>query len=421
MHSHRNNIQRIGWTLLALGVLTVVFAGQAAAQSASYGMPGDWLSRYTGARTTGLGGAFVAIADDPFGALWNPAGLHQMSQNEVMFETNQYFEDTSINALGFTVPASSFPTLGLSVFSLNSGGFEKTNELNETLGEFGQNDLAFLVTGSKRLNKRFSVGANLKIVRQQFEDFNATGVGADLGVLMQVTPALTLGASALNLAGPTVNLRGLDETFPAELRGGLAYRFFAGRGVVSAEADYRDGPGTTFRAGTEVWVHDKMGLRVGYGGQSAGGGVSYKATHAMRLDYGVSNHELGLVHRVGISYRFGGFFANSYAQPEVFSPMGENSVTKFHIKSKTKAETADWALEIFDKHGEQVRRFGGKGVPPAHVMWDGKNEAGLTLPDGNYTYRVTVRDDEGRIIRAEEKTVEILTSGPQGGTPIIVE
>jgi hypothetical protein len=194
-----------------------------------------------------------------------------------------------------------------------------------------------------------------------------------------------------------------------------------GRGVISMEADYRDGPGATYRAGTEVWVHDKMGLRVGYGGQSAGGGVSYRATHAMRLDYGVSNHELGLVHHVGISYRFGGFFAQSYAQPEVFSPMGENSVTKFHIKAKTKAETADWALEIFDKHGELVRRFGGKGVPPAHVMWDGKSEAGLTLPDGVYTYRVTVRDDEGRIVRAEEKQVEILTSGPQGGTPIIVE
>jgi len=319
------------------------------------------------------------------------------------------------------VPASTFPTLGLSMYALNSGSFEKTNELNEPLGEFGQNDLAFLVTGSKRINDRFSVGANLKIVRQQFEDFNATGVGGDIGVLARVTPALTVGASALNIAGPTLSLRGLNETFPSEFRGGFAYRFMAGRGVISMEADYRDGPGTTFHAGTEVWVHDKMGLRVGYDAESAGGGVSYQTTHAMRFDYGVSNHELGLVHRVGISYRFGGFFAQSYAQPEVFSPMGENSVTKFHIKSKTKAATADWNLEIFDKHGELARRFGGKGVPPAHVMWDGKSAAGLTLPDGVYTYRVTVRDGEGRIIRAEEKQVEILTSGPQGGTPILVK
>ena len=101
--------------------------------------------------------------------------------------------------------------------------------------------------------------------------------------------------------------------------------------------------------------------------------------------------------------------------------MGENSVTKFNIKSRTKASTADWSLEIFDKHGESVRRFGGKGVPPAHVMWDGKNEAGLTLADGLYTYRLIVRDVEGRVVRAEEKQVEILTAGPQGGTPIIVQ
>jgi flagellar hook assembly protein FlgD len=124
---------------------------------------------------------------------------------------------------------------------------------------------------------------------------------------------------------------------------------------------------------------------------------------------------------VALAYRFGGFFASSTAMPDVFSPLGENSVTKFEIKSRTKAETKEWRLAIIDKHGETVRSFGGLGVPPAHVMWDGKDENGMTLPDGVYRYRMTVIDDEGRTLRTEEKTVEITTSGPQGSVPVIVE
>jgi flagellar hook assembly protein FlgD len=105
----------------------------------------------------------------------------------------------------------------------------------------------------------------------------------------------------------------------------------------------------------------------------------------------------------------------------VFSPIGENSVTQFNIKSRTKAETKQWQLDVVDKHNQIVRTFGGLGVPPAHVMWDGKDENGMTLPDGYYTYRLVVSDEEGRVLKADERKVQITTSGPQGGVPVIVE
>jgi len=404
-----------------IGVVALVYALPAAAQSQTNGMPGEWLSRYAGARAVGFGGAYVATADAPFGALWNPAGLHQVSQNELHFETSRYFEDTSINGVGFVVPARRFPTLGITMLSLNSGSFERTDELNASLGEFSETDLAFVLTASKRVNNRLSLGTNVKIVRQQVEEFSATGVGADLGVRYILTSQLSVGASVLNIAGPTMTLRAANESFPVELRGGVAYRFLGGRGMLSTEVDHRNGPGATFRVGSEVWLHESMAIRLGHDYESATGGFSYRANQAMRFDYGVSNHELGLVHRVGMSYQFGGFFADSHASPRVFSPMGERSVTKFHIKARTKDETKDWSLEIRDKHGETVRRFGGLGVPPAHVMWDGKDGAGMTLPDGVYHYRLTVRDNANRVVRAEEKSVEITTAGPQGSVPVIIE
>jgi hypothetical protein len=113
--------------------------------------------------------------------------------------------------------------------------------------------------------------------------------------------------------------------------------------------------------------------------------------------YGLASEEMGSTHRLGVSYRFGGFFASSEAEPGVFSPLGDRSVTKIQLKSKTKAQADTWALEIRDNTHQTVRRFGGKGAPPAHVMWDGKDERN-PLPDGLYAYELVVQDGEGRTI-----------------------
>jgi hypothetical protein len=43
------------------------------------------------------------------------------------------------------------------------------------------------------------------------------------------------------------------------------------------------------------------------------------------------------------------------------------------------------------------------------------------LPDGIYRYRLHVIDEVGRVVQAEEKKVQISTSGPTGSVPVIIE
>jgi len=150
--------------VLAAMAIVGLCAGPAAAQTEEGGIPGDWLSRYTSARTLGLGGSFVATADDPLGVLWNPAGLSVMDQNQLRFENAKLFEDASINAFGIAVPGSWLPSVGLSMFSLGSGEFQRTNELNDPLGTFKATQTAYLVTLSKAVNPRLAFRTNVKIV-----------------------------------------------------------------------------------------------------------------------------------------------------------------------------------------------------------------------------------------------------------------
>lgn len=403
--------------------LLALAAGPARAQDdLNGGAPGEWLSRYTGARTMGLGGAYVASVGDPLGMLWNPAGVTRMFQNEVSFETTRLFEDTSLYGFGLAIPNRSLPSFGLSVVSLRSGDFERTNELNETVGTFREGNVAFVLSGSKQVHPRVSVGMNAKVVRQAIDEWDAAGFGTDFGVLFDVTKNIRLGASVLNVAGPKLTFRSSSESYPSEIRSGFNMKVLGGRGVISTEMDYRSGgPGVSLHAGTEFWVHRDMALRVGYYENNPAGGFSYRVSPEMRLDYGLSDHTLGVTHRFGLSYRFGGFFASSRANPRVFSPLGEQAVTKFELESHTKGDPEEWILRIYDESDRLVRRFAGQSEPPAHVMWDGKDENGLPLPDGIYRYDFAVLDALGHEIVAKERKVTITTAGPQGSIPVTVD
>ncbi len=401
-------------------IIMAVMAMPAQAQDAVYGQPGDWLSAYQPARSSAMGGAFVANPDGAIGSVWNPAGLSMTMQNQVHFETADLYGESRMNAFSFALPGRRFPSFGVSVITLNSGDFQRTNELNDDLGTFKDGNMAVYLTGAKKVTKRLRLGASLKFVRQDIEDFSSSGMGLDLGAVMELSEHWRIGASALSIGGPNPTQRETEESYPLDVRGGVTYRAMGGRALLTAEVDSREGPGQIFLGGGEIWVHRSLALRAGYGNERVGAGVSVRASHNMRFDYGARDAELGVLHRFGVVYDFGGFHAVSQATPEIFSPTGDSSVTTFGLQARTRGEPAQWSLNIIDKHNQLVRRFGGKGGPPAHVLWDGTDESGMPLPDGSYRYRLVVHDDEGIEIDAKQREVVISTSGPQGAIPVEV-
>lgn len=409
--------------LLAAGALALTcgLAGNAQAQDPVYGQPGDWLQSYQTARSSAMGGAWAANAEGALGSMWNPAGLSRTLQNQVHFETASLFGESRMNAFSFALPGSRLPSFGISLVTLNSGEFQRTNELNDNLGTFDNGNMALYFTGAKKVNRRLRVGASVKLVRETVEEFSAGAVGLDLGAMVDLSQHWRIGASALNIGGPSLSMREVDESYPVDIRGGVTWRGLNGRALLTAEVDSREGPGATFLTGAEVWVHRSLALRAGYAQENVGAGLSVRATHNLSFDYGAQDNELGVLHRFGVVYNFGGFHATSQASPEIFSPAGENSVTSFGLKAHTRGEPAEWTLDIIDKHDQLVRRFGGKGGPPAHVLWDGTNEAGMPLPDGTYRYSLVVLDDQGIELDAKERNVVISTSGPQGAIPVEVD
>lgn len=66
-----------------LAALLAALAASASAQPFSFTAPGVSNITGTGARALGMGGAFIAIADDATAASWNPSGLAQLTRPEM--------------------------------------------------------------------------------------------------------------------------------------------------------------------------------------------------------------------------------------------------------------------------------------------------------------------------------------------------
>ena len=129
----------------------------------------------------------------------------------------------------------------------------------------------------------------------------------------------------------------------------------------------------------------------------------------MVIDYGLNDNELGVAHRISLSYQFGGFFAGAEPDREVFSPLGRNPLAKFNLQTRTREIPKRWFLEIVDNSGQGRRNFKGKGSPPADIVWDGKDGSGNPLPDGVYYYKFYVDDGDGQKIEGHGGVIEIDT------------
>jgi hypothetical protein len=154
-----------------------------------------------GSSAMSMGGAFVAVADDPSSIYWNPAGVADIYGGSFLFDHTQWFADLGYNYVAGAVRLGDMGVLGLSLTSSDYGEMKVTtvDEPNGTGAVFSVSDIAFSMTYAMKLTDHFSIGFNPKIIYQSIADWNATSIAIDLGVKYQ-TPfkGITLGMNISN-------------------------------------------------------------------------------------------------------------------------------------------------------------------------------------------------------------------------------
>jgi len=165
-----------------------------------------------GSRAIGMGGSFVATANDVSAMYWNPAGLGYLDKIEAIFVHTKWIADITYDYAGIVFPTYSFGTIGVNITILNMGEMQvRTVDRPDGTGEFFEaKDLAIGLSYGIKLTNRFSIGLNFKYILQTIWKESAQGFAVDIGTLYH-TPVqgLRIGASLTNF-GSDMQMNGSD-------------------------------------------------------------------------------------------------------------------------------------------------------------------------------------------------------------------
>ncbi len=200
--------------LLILTAISLLLTTPAFGVFTKLGMAGMPFLKLGVGRATGMGDAFVAIADDASAAYWNPAGLALLKNREIILNHIDWVMETRHEFI-----TAAFPTnLGTFAFSLTNvdyGTFEETtiDQYQGTGRTFSATDLAFAVSFARMFTDKFSFGGSVKTVQQRIWDLSASAFAFDLGTYYNTGWRNLRLAMAIANFGPDANFSGKQLDF----------------------------------------------------------------------------------------------------------------------------------------------------------------------------------------------------------------
>jgi hypothetical protein len=292
-----------------------------------------------GSRASGMGEAFVALADDATAVWWNPAGLGFQQKKQFTSMYARWLPQFNLSDLYFTYLAyvhnvAKLGTFGGSLTYLNLGKTERRDEHNRPLGTFSSYEMAVTGAYGTKVSENLTMGAALKIAYSSLSPYGAgaekgtgtaTAVAADIGLLYKASflRSLSLGANLSNM-GPKVAYidRAQADPLPTNLKLGAAchiidqeYGTLTVVTDVNKELVKRHSDGTSdecyeaiftawgdehlvktmiWNLGMEYWYGDHVGLRVGYWNDDLG--KVFPTTFGVSVGYGPFLLDLSSLH-----------------------------------------------------------------------------------------------------------------------------
>ncbi|MBE3575815.1 MAG: PorV/PorQ family protein [Firmicutes bacterium] len=189
-------IRALGLAMAVAGLcLALGIAGSPVAQAGApdYSHVGAFLDIDMGTRAMGMGGAFVALADDPTALYYNPAGLAQISSKSLLSGFARL--PAGIN-YGYAVV--SLESLGVGGALLQAGDTRR-DEYGEVIGNVLYADYAGFAGKGWQVGP-LNLGVTGKVLVQNLPDYRDQGFAADVGALWVLDP-VRLGVEVRNLLG----------------------------------------------------------------------------------------------------------------------------------------------------------------------------------------------------------------------------
>lgn len=168
----------------------------------------------------------VSIYDgDVENGINNPSMLNDEMYHKLSLNFVDYFADINFISASYAFPLKQFGTVGVSVKSIGYGDFIQTDYTSQSLGTFNANEQIVSLGVSKRLTEKWILGANLKSLFSNFENYQSSAIASDLALAYtDVEKNLFMSLIAKNYGRQLSSYANLSEELPFQLDFGVSKR-----------------------------------------------------------------------------------------------------------------------------------------------------------------------------------------------------
>lgn len=259
-----------------------------------------------------MGDAGASSARGPQAIYWNP-GLNAWAERfAATFSYSAWFLDMSKSGL-FAVRPTPLFNIGLGLTTFSAGKLENREDrpTDEPVGYYYPADYSIYLSLSRILGPKVAMGLTGRYYYQQILDRNASGIGADFGLVFLPLERMKVGV-AIQDFGTSLKFKLMEHNLPSRGTAGVSYLLPLGRSELTGAADF----GYSFydrhvmlNTGAEFVLNHVLALRAGYRalnqdrGVTAGLGLRIKG---FRLEYsfGLHDNDLDATHRFALGFGY---------------------------------------------------------------------------------------------------------------------
>ncbi|MGB5106754.1 MAG: PorV/PorQ family protein [Candidatus Zixiibacteriota bacterium] len=208
---------------------------------------GEAFALGAGARPLALGGAYVALAGDPAGLYYNPAGIAQIQGRQIALLHSETFGSLlNHDYVAYAHPVNfrnKAGAIAAGIYRVGGGGIILTEKDPITGGpkiisEEGHYDYMVLLGAGMKLSDSWRFGATSKIIVRSLANNSAWGLGLDIGVQYGGNEGFALGANLTNATSTFLAYdNGTRESILPALKLGATYARSFDQFTVRAIAD----------------------------------------------------------------------------------------------------------------------------------------------------------------------------------------
>jgi len=143
----------------------------------------EFLNLGSSARIESMGGKHVSIFNNSSSfSFYNPSYLKKEHDNEISINYTNYLSDINFGYVSYTKSFTNIGNFSLGLHYLNYGEFQGANIYGIIENKFRASDYAFIISWSKTLTDKISIGANIKPIYSSLEKYNSLGVAMDVAI-----------------------------------------------------------------------------------------------------------------------------------------------------------------------------------------------------------------------------------------------